>query len=100
MRMGAGGDVLDLRDLLQGEVAGTDLTAAQSLDQYLHFTEVDGRAVLQVDPDGGTFQPTQLITFGNMSMDQLTASLGLPTTASDLDIIRQMLDQGNLKNSA
>ena len=62
MHLGVGGDALDLRDLLEGEVAGTDLAAAQSLDQYLHFTEVNGKAVLEVDPDAGTASVTQSIT--------------------------------------
>jgi Ca2+-binding RTX toxin-like protein len=100
MRLGTGGDVLDLRDLLEGEVAGTDQAAAQSLAQYLSFTEVDGNAVMQVDPNAGTFAATQNITFENMSMNQLTASLGLANGAPDADIIREMLEQGNLKNSA
>ncbi|HZN46358.1 MAG TPA: type I secretion C-terminal target domain-containing protein, partial [Ramlibacter sp.] len=100
LRVGAGGDVLDLRDLLDGEVAGTDEAAAQSLAQYLNFTEVDGNAVMQVDPNAGTFAPTQNVTFENMSMSQLTAGLGLADNAGNLDIIREMLEQGNLKNSA
>jgi Ca2+-binding RTX toxin-like protein len=95
-----GGDALDLRDLLQGEVTGTDLAAAQSLDTYLHFTQADGHAVLQVDPDGGPFAPTQTITFDSMGLAELTASLGLGAGANDLQIIQQMLEQGNLKNSA
>jgi Ca2+-binding RTX toxin-like protein len=97
---GVGGDVLDLRDLIQGEASGTDLAAAQSLDAYLHFTEVNGQAVLQVDPDGGSFSPTETITFSNMSLAQVGASLGLAGGSSDLQIIQQMLEQGNLKNSA
>jgi len=100
MQLGVGGDALDLRDLLEGEVAGTDLAAAQSLDQYLHFTEVNGKAVLEVDPDAGTASMTQSITFDNMSLNQLTANLGLANGAPDVDIIREMLEQGNLKNSA
>ena len=43
---------------------------------------------------------TQSISFDNMSMNQLTASLGLANGAPDADIIREMLEQGNLKNSA
>jgi hypothetical protein len=40
--------VLDLRDLLQGN--GTDSAAAISLSQYLHFSDVGGKAILSVDP--------------------------------------------------
>jgi predicted RNA-binding protein with TRAM domain len=98
--VGTGGDALDLRDLLQGELAGTDLAAATNLDQYLHFTEVGGKAVLQVDHDAGSFAPTQTITFDNMSLAQLTTSLGLSSPATDLQIIQQMLAQDNLRNSA
>jgi Ca2+-binding RTX toxin-like protein len=97
---GRGGDALDLRDLLHGEATGTDLAAAQSLATYLHFTQANGHAVLQVDPDGGPYAPTQTITFDNMSLADLTASLGLSAGANDLQIIQQMLEQGNLKNSA
>jgi Ca2+-binding RTX toxin-like protein len=96
--MGANGDALDLRDLLQGETSGTGLAAAQSLGQYMHFTEVGGMAVLQVDHDGGSFAPTQTIAFENMSLGELTASLGLPGGATDIQIIQQMLEQGNLRN--
>jgi hypothetical protein len=53
-----------------------------------------------VDPDGGAFAPTQTITFDTMSLADLTASLGLSAGANDLQIIQQMLEQGNLKNSA
>jgi large repetitive protein len=96
--MGANGDALDLRDLLQGEASGTGLAAAQSLGQYLHFTQVGGMAVLQVDHDGGSFAATQTITFENMSLAELTASLGLPGGSTDVQIIQQMLEQGNLRN--
>ena len=98
-KMGAGGDVLDLRDLLQGEVSGTNAAAATSLDQYLNFAEVGGKAVLQIDPASPFFTSTQTITFDNMSLATFKASLGVAPGASDLEIIQKMLTDGNLKNS-
>ncbi len=98
--LGSGGDVLDLRDLLQGETAGTDAVAANNLSQYLHFTEIGGKAVLLVDHDAsGTFAATQSITFDNMSKAQLESGLGLRAGATDVQIIQKLLDNGNLNNT-
>ncbi|UUZ72499.1 retention module-containing protein [Polaromonas sp. P1(28)-8] len=97
--LGGGGDVLDLRDLLQGELAGTGAASATSLSQYLHFSEVGGKAVLSVDPDGGSFAATQTITFDNMSLDGLKSGLGLAVGATNTEIIQKLLDNGNLNNT-
>ena len=91
--------MLDLRDLLQGETVGTSPTSATSLSQYLHFTEVGGKAVLLVDHDAGTFAATQTITFDNMSKAQLESGLGLGSGATDVAIIQKLLDNGNLNNT-
>ncbi|MDP1531869.1 MAG: type I secretion C-terminal target domain-containing protein, partial [Rhodoferax sp.] len=76
-KLGAGGDVLDLRDLLQGENAG-------NLTQFLHFSDVGGKAVLSIDHDAGTFAPTQTITFDNMSLSDMQSELGAANTGADL----------------
>lgn len=49
---GAGGDVLDLRDLLQGESAGPG-NAAGNLADYLHFAVTGGHTVVHVSHTGG-----------------------------------------------
>lgn len=96
---GTGGDTLDLRDLLTGETAGTDQAAADNLATYLHFTEVGGNVVVQVDPNGGTFAATQTITFEGVSISSLEGALGLASGATDAAIIKAMLEQGNLRNT-
>jgi hypothetical protein len=81
----AEGDVLDLRDLLQGESEST-------LTQYLSFGEEGGKAVLSVSatPDGDV---TQKIVFDNHSLVSLEQAFG----ASDADnLIAQMKSSGNL----
>ena len=85
---GTNGDVLDLSELLSGEHAN-----ATSLDQYLNFASGPGtnKSTLTIDLDGsvgGT--PTHTIFFDNVD---LTAN----STRTDLQIIQDLLDQGNLK---
>ncbi|WP_254203695.1 retention module-containing protein [Aeromonas sp. FDAARGOS 1409] len=85
---GSNGDVLDLSELLSGEHAN-----ATSLDQYLNFASGPGanKSTLTIDLDGsagGT--ATHTIFFDNVD---LTAN----STRTDLQIIQDLLDQGNLK---
>ncbi|MEY4756404.1 MAG: hypothetical protein RJA34_1302, partial [Pseudomonadota bacterium] len=90
----AGGDVLDLKDLLVNEHDGSSADSS-NLTQYLHFSDVGGKAVLSVDHDGGTpLTPDQTITFDNMSLSQLQTALGAST---DAEIIAKLLANGNLK---
>jgi hypothetical protein len=97
---GAGGDVLDLKDLLVGEHDGTGVLPSNLLE-FLHVAEVSGKAVLSVDHDGGaSFAPDQTIKFDNMSMAQLAVGLGLGSGASSDDIIAQMVATGHLKANA
>jgi len=91
----SGGDVLDLKDLLTGGHSGV----GANLTQFLHFSDVGGKAVLSIDQngtsDGATFAADQKITFNNMSLSDLTTALG--STGGDADLIAKMLAHGNLK---
>ncbi|MGL6231974.1 beta strand repeat-containing protein [Aeromonas rivipollensis] len=85
---GANGDVLDLSELLSGEHANT-----ASLDQYLNFASGPGanKSTLTIDLDGsGSGSTTHTIFFDNVD---LTAN----STRTDLQIIQDLLNQGNLK---
>lgn len=91
----SGGDVLDLRDLLQGE-AGTS-----NLQNYLDFTVTGGNTVLRISSTGGFTGGTysaaatdQQIVFQGVA--NLGNSLGLGTTASDAQIIQELINRGKL----
>ncbi|RTL28929.1 MAG: type I secretion C-terminal target domain-containing protein [Burkholderiales bacterium] len=93
----AGGDVLDLRDLLQGEntVGGTG-----NLDHFLHFDTSGGNTVIQIAPTGdmdptvaGSGTQSQLIVLESVN---LRLDLGLSSVATDQQIIAKLLQQGNL----
>ena len=98
--VGSGGDVLDLRDLL-------DVTeTATALAPYLKFELVDGKLALAVDHNGGTaFEATQKIVLDNYSGGDLATAknafgtaLGLTGSGfSDSDIITKMITDGHLK---
>ena len=81
---GAGGDVLDLSNLLQGEEPGT-------LTDYLHFqSDGNGGTDVQIDADGGgTFETVQ-----NIGLDGIDLTAG--GTLTDQDIINSLLANGNL----
>jgi Ca2+-binding RTX toxin-like protein len=87
--VGTGGDVLDLRDLLEGENSG-------NLTSFLHFTNSGGKAVLSIDHDGGSsFAPDQNIVFDNFSsVAALATDLGAAN--SNADIIAKMIASGHL----
>ncbi|WP_332309740.1 DUF5801 repeats-in-toxin domain-containing protein [Aeromonas encheleia] len=84
---GNGGDVLDLSEMLSGEHAN-----AATLDQYLTFASGPGtnKSTLTIDLDGsaGAGTTTHTISFDNVD---LTAG------KSNLQIIEDLLNQGNLK---
>ena len=86
------GDALYLKDLLVDEHStGTNA----NLTDYLHFTEVGGKAVVNVDADGaGSGGVTQTITLDNVSLLQLTTYAG---GTSDATIIAKLLSDGHLK---
>ena len=83
---GANGDVLDLSELLSGEHAD-----ASTLDHYLTFAPGpgSGKSTLTIDLDGaGSGTTTHTILFDNVD---------LAAGKSNLQIIQDLLDQGNLK---
>jgi len=95
----SGGDLLDLRDLLQGESNAT-------LDKYLEFdtTSVSGSTVIHIS-SSGAFSAGAGWSAGNAgSEDQrivlsgvnLPSALGLSSTATDLQIIQELLNRGKL----
>ncbi|WP_338415330.1 Calx-beta domain-containing protein [uncultured Sphaerotilus sp.] len=93
----AGGDIIDLRDLLAGEKTST-------LENYLEFSfsgsGSTATTTIHVSSNGaftgGTYSAAaedQAIVLAGVD---LRASLGLDNTATDLDIISKMLTQGKL----
>jgi len=94
----SGGDVLDLRDLLQGEANTTG-----SLQNYLEFdkTSSPGNTILHISSTGGFTGGTysaaaedQQIVFQGVT--DLGNSLGLGTAASDAQIIQELINRGKL----
>ncbi|MFM1708366.1 retention module-containing protein [Aeromonas salmonicida] len=84
----SGGDVLDLSDLLVGvPTGGSNDALAAALDSYLQFDTVT--KTLTIDPDGAVGGSELTIQFQN--------SLDLASLGSNQDIIKQLLDDGNLK---
>jgi VCBS repeat-containing protein len=98
----AGGDVLDLRDLLQGEAkSGTN---PGNLQNYLEFdtTSAPGSTVIHVSTTGGfasgfyspPFEDERIVLQGvNV---RAAGTFGLSATATDYDIIQQLLQRGKL----
>jgi Ca2+-binding RTX toxin-like protein len=86
----SGGDVLDLRDLLQGESHTGNL--AGNLGSYLHFEKIGADTVLNISSTGGH-------TSGNYSAtDQklILQGVDLTTLGSDTQIIQNLLANGKL----
>ncbi|WP_320660818.1 retention module-containing protein [Aeromonas veronii] len=83
-----GGDVLDLSDLLIGVPAvGNNEDLAVVLDNYLQFNTTT--KTLTIDPAGAGGSPELTIQFQN--------SLDLASLGSNQEIIKHLLDDGNLK---
>lgn len=91
----SGGDVLDLRDLLVGETAAT-------IENYLQIDlpgSSGGNTTIHVSSSGGfaggstTGNETQTIV---LEGSHLATSLGLAATATDQQVIAEMLKQGKL----
>ena len=88
------GDVLDLRDLLQGE------TTSATLDRYLDFNVVGGNTEIRISSSGGfsggnyaAGNEDQRIVLDGVD---LRASLGLGAGASDNQIIAELINRGKL----
>lgn len=97
----AGGDVLDLRDLLQGE---NTLGGTGNLDQYLHFDTSGSNTVIHVAP-AGDLDPVQAfngphnlqIVLKDVNLKaEFGLDPGLSSVATDQQIIAKLLQQGNL----
>ena len=91
----AGGDILDLRDLLQGE------GGANNLQNYLDFQVTGGNTVLRISTNGafagGTYAAgaeDQRIVFQGVA--NLGNSLGLGASATDAQIIQELITRGKL----
>lgn len=78
----SGGDILDLRDLLQGESA-----TAATLDNYLSFQKVGSDTVIHVSPVNGGAEGQTIVLEG---VDLVTGF------ANDQAIIQHLLDNGKL----
>ncbi|MEC5388368.1 Calx-beta domain-containing protein, partial [Uliginosibacterium sp. H3] len=91
----AGGDVLDLRDLLQGEThTGTD---AGTLSNYLHFTTSGGNTTVQISTAGGFVSG-----YNAGAVDQSIVLQGVDLTNSgalstDTAVIQDLLSKGKLQ---
>jgi hypothetical protein len=90
----AQGDVLDLRDLLQGET-----TVATTLDNYLSFdtTTTSGTTIIKVSPTGGGFggflqasTETERIVLEGIN---LRTDLGLAGNSTDAQVIAKLLEK-------
>ena len=98
----AGGDLLDLRDLLQGEAkAGV---SAGNLERYLDFdtTTSAGNTIIHVSSTGGfaggvysAAAEDQRIVLTGVDVRSV-AAFGLTALATDNDIINQLLQRGKL----
>jgi T1SS-143 domain-containing protein len=83
----AGGDVLDLRDLLQGESSG-------NLASYLHFTTSGGNTTISVSSTGGFAGG-----FAGGAVDQVIQISGVDLVGgftSDSQVIADLLSRGKL----
>jgi VCBS repeat-containing protein len=95
----SGGDVLDLRDLLQGEHS-----AAGGLEQFLKFDVVGGKLALDVIDPADRNHVSQQIVLDNVSgpgldaaRDTLAHSLGMTGHVNDGDLLKKLVDTGHLK---
>ena len=98
----AGGDLLDLRDLLQGE-AKAGLSAG-TLDKFLDFdtTSSAGNTIIRISSSGGFTGGTysagaedQRIILQGVDL-RSAGAFGLNASATDNDIIQQLLQRGKL----
>jgi VCBS repeat-containing protein len=99
----AGGDVLDLRDLLSGDSMGAGNTAG-NLTNYLDFTVSGSGATATTTIHisstgqfaGGVYAPGQEDQAIVLQGIDLPSALGLGTGATDAQIIQELLTRGKL----
>ena len=88
----AGGDVLDLRDLLQGEShTGTGIG---NLGNFLHFEKSGSDTVVQISSAGGF---TSGYNVGAVDQTIVLQGVDLVTGNTDQQIIQTLLDNGKLQ---
>ncbi|MDO9237531.1 MAG: type I secretion C-terminal target domain-containing protein [Aquabacterium sp.] len=90
----AGGDTLDLRDLLQGENAG-------NLQNYLEFDTSTANTVIKISSNGGFLLgvATSATETGRIVLEGVNIRTGLGDLgagATDAQIVAKMLEQGKL----
>ncbi|WP_345533642.1 Calx-beta domain-containing protein [Viridibacterium curvum] len=90
----AGGDVLDLRDLLQGEYHTG--TAAGTLGNFLHFESSGGNTTIQISSSGG-FTSGYNAAYVDQSIVLQGVDLTSGGTLNDQTIIQTLLTQGKLQ---
>jgi T1SS-143 domain-containing protein len=89
----AGGDQLDLRDLLQGENTGA---GTGNLGNYLHFTVSGGTTTIQISSSGG-FSGGYSAAAVDQTIVLQSADLSLGgTLTSDQQIIQDLLNKSKL----
>jgi len=98
----SGGDVLDLRDLLVGELASnTTAGTTGALTNYLDFdtTTTPGSTIIHISTTGdfstgySSSHEDQTITLNGVD---LRASMGLSSTSTDAQVISELLNRGKL----
>ncbi|MDP2034757.1 MAG: tandem-95 repeat protein [Polaromonas sp.] len=97
----AGGDVLDLRDLLIGETAGT-LLGQDNLANYLHFEQSGADAIVHISSTGGfaadphaVGAPSSVVT-GAEDQRILLTGVNLGGATTDQQVIQYLLQNGKL----
>ena len=96
----AGGDILDLRDLLVGENAGST-TQASALTHYLDFdtTTTAGSTIIHISSNGdfanGYAAKNEDQTIVLQGVD-LRSQMGLASNATDAQVIAELLSRGKL----
>ena len=95
----AGGDVLDLKDLLVGEWR---TSSANNLDRYLDFdtTTTPGQTLIRISTTGGftngVYDATKVDQTINLSNLNLRTALSLSATATDAQVIQELLNRNKL----
>jgi hypothetical protein len=92
----ADGDVLDLRDLLQGETHG-QITVG-NLQNYLHFEASGGNTTVQISSSGGFVNG-----YNAGAVDQTIVLQGVNLTSgfsTDNQVIQDLLNRGKLVTDA